>query len=114
MRCLRAGARFKRIWELLAVQRMVRGQLMERFAEEAAVEHKRLLAQNGWADTGRLQRTLVRASVAALHRTASGSVASQQGGWCRGHGLFEVQSPLALASALLASSQDKMFLRLNR
>lgn len=118
VRALRSGAKAARLWEVVAVQRQMPGRLMERWAEEAMAEKRRLITRESWGDVSPGVHLTSRAYRAFLHRAAVACVAS--GGlpgldrWRRAarSGYFRVSSRRALARVFVTSSRQQRFLEL--
>jgi hypothetical protein len=107
VRALESGARFHKLWELLAVQRMVPGQLMEKHADRAFEEWGRLRWEHGL-----MERT--RALPGALHRAGILSLlAPLTTTWPRARAahLLEASSLAEVASALFRSSRGRTYLK---
>lgn len=75
LRALHAGARCAKIWEFVAVQRMVPGQLMQRLAADVETERAAIHRQLGLATPSARDRRHVARLYALLHRLAIAALA---------------------------------------
>lgn len=78
-----AGARFAKAWEVLAVQRMVDDQLMQRHADLAPQEKERIAQTHGLHSHGMAVPARGRLLQGVLHRLGVASLAVEAAGWPR-------------------------------
>ena len=117
VRALLSGARPLRLWECLAVQRVVPGQLMQQHAREARAEHQRIAARQAWQNPPRCKPLRHRVGPAFLHRIAlvRHTLKLPLRAWeqLSRSGYLQVNSFIALCRVMLRSSAGRRFLELS-
>jgi len=109
LRALASGAQVVRVWEMLAVQRMVPGQLMERHARLAEAERLQIAHEHGVRFS-----TAARRASALFNRLGMLGLVLPAQAWerCRSGGVVKSTSRRAFVRALLRPSGNLQYLKL--